>query len=144
VGGSRRECYGKEGISLIDTIIASMPGVVYLFGEPGKLMRWNRNLECISGYSSEEVALITRWISSWAAERIFTDEEARFIPGATPGRTFVFGSLTLAAEFLRRFYPASLNRFLRPKSLAKAPGSGLATVFGIVKKHGGVLVPVFH
>jgi PAS domain-containing protein len=43
---------------LIDTIIASMPGVVYLFGEPGELMRRNRNLECISGYSAEEVALM--------------------------------------------------------------------------------------
>jgi PAS domain S-box-containing protein len=56
--GKQAVCYGKEGFSLIDTIIASMPGVVYLFDEPGKLMCWNQNLERISGYSAEEVALM--------------------------------------------------------------------------------------
>ncbi|RJQ45034.1 MAG: PAS domain S-box protein [Nitrospiraceae bacterium] len=39
-----------------DTIIESLPGVFYLFDEKGKFLRWNRNLEQVSGYSAEEIS----------------------------------------------------------------------------------------
>ena len=38
-----------------DTLINSLPGIFYLFDENGHFMRWNRNLEIVSGYSSEEI-----------------------------------------------------------------------------------------
>ncbi|MFA6456691.1 MAG: PAS domain S-box protein, partial [Bacteroidota bacterium] len=38
--------------SLLDTL----PGVFYYFDEKGNYLRWNKNMETISGYSSEEIA----------------------------------------------------------------------------------------
>ncbi|MDH4028955.1 MAG: PAS domain S-box protein [Nitrospirota bacterium] len=39
-----------------ESIINSLPGTFYLFNEQGMILRWNRNLEIISGYSSEEIS----------------------------------------------------------------------------------------
>jgi len=38
-----------------DAMINSLPGIFYLFDEEGHLIRWNRNFEIVSGYSSEEI-----------------------------------------------------------------------------------------
>ena len=38
------------------SIMESLPGVFYLFDEQGRLRRWNKNLEEISKYSSQEIA----------------------------------------------------------------------------------------
>ncbi|HEY1663409.1 MAG TPA: PAS domain S-box protein [Verrucomicrobiae bacterium] len=42
----------------ITTMFESMPGVVYLYNDQGKFLRWNRNFEKVSGYSAEEIARI--------------------------------------------------------------------------------------
>ena len=39
-----------------DTLIESVPGILYLYDEAGKFLRWNRSFETVSGYSAEEVA----------------------------------------------------------------------------------------
>lgn len=39
-----------------DTMIESMPGVLYFFDDDGKFLRWNKNFERESGYSAEEIA----------------------------------------------------------------------------------------
>ncbi|GHC11706.1 PAS domain S-box protein [Thermomonas carbonis] len=39
-----------------EAMIDSMPGIVYLYDEAGRFLRWNRNFEAVSGYSSEEIA----------------------------------------------------------------------------------------
>ncbi|MEO6133671.1 MAG: PAS domain S-box protein [Ginsengibacter sp.] len=39
-----------------DTIINSLPGIVYLYDNDGKFLRWNKNFEAVSGYSSKEIA----------------------------------------------------------------------------------------
>lgn len=54
----RRE---KEAIALkekqfSDTMIESMPGIVYFYDEQGRFLRWNRNFSRVSGYSPEEIA----------------------------------------------------------------------------------------
>ncbi|KRB66348.1 sensor domain-containing phosphodiesterase [Noviherbaspirillum sp. Root189] len=36
-------------------IIDSLPGIFYLFDRDGHYLRWNRNLEAITGYSAEEI-----------------------------------------------------------------------------------------
>ncbi len=41
---------------LSESIINSLPGIFYLYNESGKFLRWNRNFEKISGYSTEEVS----------------------------------------------------------------------------------------
>ena len=38
-----------------DTIIDSMPGIVYFYDETGRFLRWNRNFEQVSGYAAEEI-----------------------------------------------------------------------------------------
>jgi PAS domain S-box-containing protein len=39
-----------------ETMIGSMPGILYLFDDQGRYLRWNRNLETVTGYSGEEIA----------------------------------------------------------------------------------------
>jgi PAS domain S-box-containing protein len=39
-----------------DTIIASVPGILYLYDQEGRFLRWNQSFELVSGYSAEEVA----------------------------------------------------------------------------------------
>ncbi len=38
-----------------DTMIDSMPGIVYFYDTSGKFLRWNRNFETVSGFSGEEI-----------------------------------------------------------------------------------------
>lgn len=39
-----------------DTMIESMPGILYFYDMQGKFLRWNRNFQTVSGYSAEEIA----------------------------------------------------------------------------------------
>jgi PAS domain S-box-containing protein len=41
--------------NFIDSVINSLPGIFYLFDQNGRFIRWNRNLEKVSGYSAEEI-----------------------------------------------------------------------------------------
>lgn len=43
---------------LSDSIINILPGIFYLYDENGKFLRWNKNLETVSGYSGVEIALM--------------------------------------------------------------------------------------
>ncbi len=38
-----------------DTLINSMPGIFYLYDARRKILRWNNNLETVTGYSAEEI-----------------------------------------------------------------------------------------
>jgi PAS domain S-box-containing protein len=38
-----------------DAMLNSLPGIFYFFDETGKFLRWNRNLEIVSGYSGDEI-----------------------------------------------------------------------------------------
>lgn len=39
-----------------DTMIESMPGILYFYDRDGRFLRWNSNFETISGYSGSEIA----------------------------------------------------------------------------------------
>jgi PAS domain S-box-containing protein len=41
-----------------DTMIESMPGIVYLYDDNLRFLRWNRNFETVSGYSAAEIAVM--------------------------------------------------------------------------------------
>jgi PAS domain S-box-containing protein len=49
------EAYRKEK-EISESIINGLPGIFYLFDSKGKMQRWNKNFEIVSGYSSEEIA----------------------------------------------------------------------------------------
>ena len=40
---------------LFDTVMESLPGVLYLFRNDGKYLKWNKRMEVISGYSCQEI-----------------------------------------------------------------------------------------
>lgn len=39
-----------------DSMLESIPGILYFYNEQGKFLRWNRNLASVSGYSDEQIA----------------------------------------------------------------------------------------
>jgi len=39
-----------------ESAISSLPGIFYLFNEEGRYLRWNENLEKVSGYSAKEIS----------------------------------------------------------------------------------------
>jgi PAS domain S-box-containing protein len=39
-----------------ESVLSSLPGVFYMFDSTGKMLRWNRNFESVSGYASDEIA----------------------------------------------------------------------------------------
>lgn len=41
-----------------DTMINSLPGTLYFFDSTGRFLRWNHTFEQVSGYSSDEVAVM--------------------------------------------------------------------------------------
>lgn len=43
---------------LNDAILDSLPGVFYMFNQHGQRLRWNRNLEKVTGYTAEELATL--------------------------------------------------------------------------------------
>ncbi|MGN6292970.1 MAG: PAS domain-containing sensor histidine kinase [Chitinophagaceae bacterium] len=46
----------REAKELADKLIFSLPGVFYFFDHTGKFIRWNEQLESVTGYSAEEIA----------------------------------------------------------------------------------------
>jgi PAS domain S-box-containing protein len=53
---ARAEALARNEREFSATMIESMPGAFYFFDQRGRFLRWNRNLEVISGYESNEVA----------------------------------------------------------------------------------------
>ncbi|HEX2846317.1 MAG TPA: PAS domain S-box protein [Chitinophagaceae bacterium] len=45
----------REAKELADKLIFSLPGVFYFFDHTGKFIRWNEQLESVTGYSAEEI-----------------------------------------------------------------------------------------
>ena len=39
-----------------DTMIESLPGILYFYDQQGRFLRWNRNFETVSGYSAAEIS----------------------------------------------------------------------------------------
>src|SRR5690606_34817065 len=37
-------------------MIESMPGILYFYDETGRFLRWNKNFEVLTGYTSAEIA----------------------------------------------------------------------------------------
>jgi PAS domain S-box-containing protein len=50
------EAIARREMRFSDSMIESMPGVVYLYNDQGRFLRWNRNFEVVSGYSRAEIA----------------------------------------------------------------------------------------
>ena len=64
---------------LSDSLINSLPGVFYLFDEHGRFLRWNANLERVTGYSSEELAALSPLDLFVGEERVLIQERIQAV-----------------------------------------------------------------
>ena len=88
-----REQVTKEQ-TFSESAINSLPGVFYLFTREGGLLRWNRNLEEVSGYSSQELSLMSPL-------DFFTPDEKGIVADAI-SRVFSAGEATVVAHLVTK------------------------------------------
>jgi diguanylate cyclase (GGDEF)-like protein/PAS domain S-box-containing protein len=50
-----RKLFDNEKL-FADTMLDSMPGILYFYDTDGRFLRWNRNFESVSGYTGKEIA----------------------------------------------------------------------------------------
>lgn len=55
-GRQQAEALARNERRFSETMIESMPGVLYFYDDEGHFLRWNRNFETVTGYSSAEIA----------------------------------------------------------------------------------------
>lgn len=80
--------------SLSDSAIQSFPCVFFLIDENGKALRWNRNLETVTGYSSEEIARMS-------PVDFFDGKEKKFIEDKIQ-EVFIKGQSTAEAHLVSK------------------------------------------
>ncbi|MBU1083677.1 MAG: PAS domain S-box protein, partial [Candidatus Omnitrophica bacterium] len=75
-------------------LIEALPGIFYVFNKDMKMLRWNRNLETISGYTPEE-------ITGMSPLDFFDVKDKQNIERAIK-EAFVTGSMLVESEFLSK------------------------------------------
>lgn len=79
---------------LSETLINSLPGIFYMFDSNRKLLRWNKNFEIVTGYSTYEISQIE--------PAMFFAEEDRLLARQKVEETFLTGAAELEAHFLTK------------------------------------------
>lgn len=77
---------------LSDSVINSLPGIFYLYNREGRFLRWNRNFETVSGYSSEEMQRVH--------PLEFFDDADKELLTQKIANTFLHGEDYVQADFL--------------------------------------------
>lgn len=77
-----------------DTMIDSIPGILYLYNKQGRFLRWNQNFERVSGYTAQEIARMT-------PGDFFTEEDRPQVAERI-ARVFERGSSSVEAPFLSK------------------------------------------
>ena len=77
--------------ALSDSIINSLPGIFYLFNKQGKYLRWNKNLEKVTGYTAQEIKDVNPLVFFTEEEKIIVEEKIQNV--------FVAGSDIVEANF---------------------------------------------
>jgi len=77
-----------------ESVINSLPGVFYLFDENGRFLRWNRNMELVTGFSGKE-------ISNMSLLDLFVGEERKLIEEKVQ-EVFVKGESAAEANFVSK------------------------------------------
>jgi two-component system, cell cycle sensor histidine kinase and response regulator CckA len=72
-------------------------------------------------------------------ENVFTAAEAALLPDAKPGRYVCLRVTDTGTGIAPEHLPRIFDPFFTTKAPGKGTGLGLATVFGIIKQHGGSL-----
>lgn len=77
-----------------ESLVNSLPGISYLIGEQGNFLRWNKNLESISGYSEKEISEMSPLDFFGSADRPIVAERIQDV--------FLRGEATLEAELITK------------------------------------------
>jgi PAS domain S-box-containing protein len=77
---------------LSDNIIDSLPGVFYFYDQNGKFIRWNKQLEIVTGYSGKE-------ISKMHPTQLFEGEDVKYIEERI-AKVFAEGVADAEADFV--------------------------------------------
>jgi PAS domain S-box-containing protein len=88
------EATAQSERKLSDSMFDSMPGVLYLYDEQGRFLRWNRNFETVSGHSAIEIASMH--------PLDFFAEEDRSLLASRIGEVFARGESSVEAPFLAK------------------------------------------
>jgi PAS domain S-box-containing protein len=77
---------------LSDSIINTLPGIFYIYDDQGKFYRWNKNLEIISGYSTEEISKMVpmEFFDTDEKEYMMERSRATFIFGKSDAESYLF------------------------------------------------------
>lgn len=69
--------------SFTDAMIESLPGILYLYDEHGRFLRWNRNFAAAAGYTDEEIARMhpLDFFTGQDRERVSREIQATFERG---------------------------------------------------------------
>lgn len=87
------EVAGRERL-FSETMIESMPGVLYFYNSEGRFLRWNRNFETVTGFGSEEIGRMH--------PRDFFAVEDRPMLEERVAEVFVKGESSMEAPFLSK------------------------------------------
>ncbi len=90
----RSEVVLRQEKEFSDAAIGSLPGLFYLFDDEGNLLRWNRNIEHISGFTSEEIATMNPL-------DFFEGEDRRLLRQAAE-KVLTWGYSSVEADFVSR------------------------------------------
>src|SRR5690349_1180701 len=55
-GTGRRHADAERERYFVNMLLESLPGILYLYDEHGRFLRWNRHFERVSGYAGAEIA----------------------------------------------------------------------------------------
>ncbi len=84
----------RKAKTFSESIIDSLPGIFYFFDEKGKFLRWNKNFEEVSEYSSEE-------ISRMSILDFFRGKDKKIMDSRIQ-EVFIKGKSTAEAEFISK------------------------------------------
>jgi len=90
-------------LDVSNEILNSLPGVFYLFNREGRLLRWNRQLEDVTGYTHEEIAGLRPLELFRGADRKHVEERI--------GKVFETGSAEVEAELVGKDGQATAHYF---------------------------------
>ena len=77
-----------------EAMLDSLPGIFYLFDHTGRILRWNRTFETVSGYSAEEIAAMSPL-------DFFTGDDRTLIKESI-GKVFETGATNVEGTFISK------------------------------------------
>src|SRR4030042_5723070 len=119
-----------EGKSLSELIIDSLPGIFYYFDDKGKFLRWKKNFERVSGYSTKEISIMSpldffqgedkKRVAKTIKEAFETGQssgEADFVSKSGIGKPYFFSGMRLTIN--QRHYLAGMGIDLTERKQAE-------------------------